>query len=484
MSEFAYHFINSLTMNEKAYFKKQAKGYGNSPEKNYLRLFDAFDKMDSYDREKLLEKFEGESIGKYLSSEVNYLLDQIIKSLVNFGIDTSEKRRLLKTILSIDVLIEKGFQKQALKILYKSKKLAYRFEDFTTVLQLIQIEEEILFKSGIRGFTEQLAILNEERQTFNAQIQNLNTLRLMREQIRELQFSNVSFNEISNHPHFHLESAITENFAPLSIKAKDHWYYIITLGYYLIQNYEKANSVSEEYITFLKEHDFKKQTVLTAISNHLYFCALTKNIDAYTDMLSRLDKLEQDPKYDRVYISYIKYARELELHYQLHNGEISPSFLNCLESFLHDHLTKMADLQSNYLLFLTVRTFLASGQYQSAVKWLNLWQQQGVLEYSLIYSRIFSMILHMELGWYDLLETELDRTYKVLKRHNKHDDLGRVFLVFFKSILKNPNRLAQSLTTLEGKLKSIYDEFGSSQNYRYFNFLVWCQSKRMDIESN
>lgn len=482
MSEFAYNFINSLSMNEKAYFKKHAKGYSNSQEKNYLRLFDAFDKMDVYDKDKLVAQFRGEPIGKYLSTEVNYLLEQILKSLVNFSFDASVKRKLLKTILSIEVLIEKGFQKRALKILYKSKKLAYRFEEFTTVLELIQIEEEVLFTSGILGFTEQLAILNEERQTLNAQIQNLNTLRLMREQIRELQFSNVPFQEIFKHPHFHLEAAINRKVIPLSNKAKEHWYYIITLGYFLVQNYEKAKEVSEEYFTFLKDHDFKQQTVLTAISNHLYFCALTKDEDAYTPVLKRLEKLEQNPLNDQVYISYIKYARGLELHYQIKESDLIQSLINNLEPYLHSDLSKLASTQANYMYFLSVRTYLISGQFHTAVKWLNLWQQQGVLEYTLIYSRIFSMILHLELGWYDLLEKELDTTYKVLKRHKKHDDLSRAFLDFFKSQLKNPNQLQQSLKRLEEKLISIYNEVGRNHNFKFFNFLAWCQNRREEIE--
>lgn len=479
MSEFIYRFIGSLSMSEKAYFKRQAKAHSQNKEKNYLRLFDAIDKMEVYDKDKLKAKFAGESIGKYLSSEINYLLDQLLKSLVNFNFDSSVKTKLQKSILNIDILIDKGFQKRALKLLYEAKKMAYRSEDFTTILKLMQIEEEVLFTKGILGFTEQLSILSKERQNINDQISNLNSFRLMREQIRELQFSGIPIEEIKNHPHFFLPSLSNGDLLPLSLSAKQHWYYIFTLGYYIIGDYESAKEIAKKYAELLGKHDylFEKLTLLIAISNHMYYCALTKDEVAYNNMLLHLNKLENDPSFDSVFISYIKYARGLELYYRMNEPNAGMALMNEVEQFVNSHISDLGTTQSNYLLFLSVRTCIISNEYLEAVDWVNLWRQHGSLKYTLIYSRLFSLILYFELDWNDLLRSEVDTAYKVLKRQGEYNALSKTLLTFFRNCLKGPNRHRELLIKLEADLISIYSEPERKNDLNYFNFLEWCQNK-------
>jgi len=113
--------------------------------------------------DELKEQFKGSPIEKYMSSELNYLQQQLLKSMFNFHLESNSERKLYKSILFIDILIEKGYPKRATKILRQAKKMAYKNEDFTTLLKLIQLEEDIFFKEGILGFTKKISELQQER---------------------------------------------------------------------------------------------------------------------------------------------------------------------------------------------------------------------------------------------------------------------------------------------------------------------------------
>jgi len=161
-----------MTMREKAYFKRFASLYSENTEKNYLLLFEAIAKMEHFDKALLYKHFEGKPIARHLSSELNYLLKQLLKSTANFYLKSAMPMKLQQGILYTEILIERGFPKKAFKFLNKAKK-------------------------GILGFTENLEALGKERELITSKINNLNQLRLLREQIREWQLSTSNENRIN-----------------------------------------------------------------------------------------------------------------------------------------------------------------------------------------------------------------------------------------------------------------------------------------------
>jgi len=271
-----FQFIHSLEMREKAYFKRYAEIHDSNKSKNYLLLYDFIEQMPVFDFESLKSHFADRSIGKYLSSELNYLQDQLLRSLVNFHFNSSPAYKLHKDILYINILMEKGFSKKAIKLLRKAKKTAYTYEDFSVILGLIQQEEEILFFEGILGFTDKLMELQKEREKISAQITNLNTLRILREQIRELQFTVGSVSDTSEFPQIFDHPLLKSEEEALSIRAKEHWYYITDLCFYLTREYQRSIDISKSYLAFVEQNlnIFKDSKLLPLISNYLHNCIL------------------------------------------------------------------------------------------------------------------------------------------------------------------------------------------------------------------
>ena len=227
MSVFLYDLIHSLNMHEKIHFKRYSKIHGDKKDKVYLRLYDALESMPSYNRQDLADLMDKKNF-QTLVPYNKYLADQILKSLVNCHWDKSPFQKLNKKVAFIETLIDKGFRKEALKRLQKAKKEAYKKEEYNFVLKLIQMEIDLLFQHGILNFTKQLNKLQDESNQLIKKINNFHQLRLLKEQIRELQFLNVhiylanpeEFDHILNHP------LLQNHSSALSIRAKEVWHYI------------------------------------------------------------------------------------------------------------------------------------------------------------------------------------------------------------------------------------------------------------------
>lgn len=480
MSQLVHDLIRSLSAREKAWFKRYSGLSGGGDAKNYLRLYEALVQQRVYDPEALQARFAGESLGRHLHSELNYLMEQVLKSLLNFHMERTHYRQLIKMSLYVDMLIEKGFRKQGLKILHKAKKLAYYNEEFSVILKLIQQEEEILFREGVLNFTEKLRQLKEERQIVTDKIQNVNELRLLREQTRELQFTDSYVTDVSKYPHIFDNPLMRSEASALSIRAKEHWYYIQEIRYYLTRRYREGQAAQREFLAFMEghRHFFKSHKMLSVLSNFLLVAAILCDREALQEGLDRLDALAaSDQHLDRVYIGYIRYGRLLEYYYNTRDKEATDAIKAEFALFLRTSYGDLMEAQANYSLFLIVRAHIDTGDYEGAVDWLNFWSQGPSLEYTLVHRRLFTLIAYHALGWNELLEAALDTTYKNLKSHRKYNKLSKAFLSYFRNCLRNPTRKTAWLQQLHNRLSAIRPLPEENKEFEYFDFLIWCEEE-------
>jgi len=480
MSKFVHGLIKSMSFREKSYFKRYAEIHSKK-EKNYVRLFDVINQMQTYDEEKIKQKFEGETIVKYLSSEVKYLKEQLLKSLTNYHFGSSTTQKLQKLILYIEVLIAKGFQKQAYKILKKAKKLAYQHEDFTTILKLIQLDEDLLFEQGILGYTQHLDDLQKERQPIYDKIQNLNYLRLLREQVRDFQFDGY-IADISQYPQFYDQPVLKHSENALSLKAKEHWYYIWCLLYYVNRNYRESLNVSLEAYNLVKQDEvlFPPSRMLPIISNLLYFSALQNETEIFYEYFSLLDGYSSKSVSRMVYINYIRHARLTELYFQSNDIQKTINEIKNVQKFIENNDDKLGAVQRDVLYFNSIRGSISSQQFEFGISLLNNWFAYGVQEFNLVPSRLFSLILHLELGWFDLLNSEVKSVNKLFKTHKSQNDLTNAFLSFISTYLKRMHKPKTSFEQVLEDLRKVKSNPESNHEFEKFDYLKWCEDKALN----
>ena len=196
--------------------------------------------------------------------------------MFNFNMNSTKRNQIQKGILLIESLTVKGFQAEALKKLQAIKKKALKQEEYTWILRLIELEETLIFKEGILGYRDKLGELHEQRSQAINIIQNLNQFHIIREEVRELQFKEHLFIDKNALKNISANPLIVSDKKCMSIKAKEHWFYIQVLISYLKWDFISGLKISAQYVDFINEnnHLFDYNKTLPALSNYIFHAAL------------------------------------------------------------------------------------------------------------------------------------------------------------------------------------------------------------------
>lgn len=144
-SDVLYDLIKSLTGNEKRFFKIYASRHVSSGKNNYVKLFEAIDKLTTYDDKKLKSKIKGESFSGHFSVEKNYLYNLILECLEIYNKDSSVDRLIGKYINIARILSEKRLDKQSLNMIEKARIISEKHNRFESLLTLTILKKNICF---------------------------------------------------------------------------------------------------------------------------------------------------------------------------------------------------------------------------------------------------------------------------------------------------------------------------------------------------
>ena len=469
MSLLLYDLVKSMTISEKVYFRRISKTHASNENKNYLKIYNVIEKAKNYHETTLSDHFKGTSIEKYLSSEVNYLKEKILICLFNFSMNKTKRNQIQKGIILVESLASKGFQKDALKKLKFIKKKAIRQEEFTWILRLIELEEILIFKEGILGYRENLEELNKQRSEVINIIQNLNHYHILRQEIRELQFSKkLVLGEMLDIKDVYSNPLIEDSSNCLSLKAKEHWYYIHVLLSYLNREFRSGLKLSSEYVEFIyqNKHMFDKNRILPALSNYIFHAALNSDRVHFERGENLLNELSTKKGIANSYVLYILYTRKLELAYYSNDISLTEEFLELSIELINNHLDKYEGSQVQYLLMLIVRACILLDQPEKGIHYSNFWYQNGILPYRKVQARLFSIIIHLKLNYSQLLKSEILLLKKLEKDNVRDKMLIQSFFKFIQSILKQASNYEEDLEVFQKSLETI-----SKQNKEYFTFI-------------
>lgn len=164
-SDELHQLIKNLSMSEKRYFKIFSSRHVIAGENNYIRLFDAIEKQEEYNEQKIKATFSKEVFVSYLPSEKHYLYNHVLDSLNAFHKDRTFLTRYCNILMTIEILYHKGLFDQCKKVIKKAKAEAYSLEKFS-ILKLIVRWEILVYikdedvKKLYESFDEELRILD------------------------------------------------------------------------------------------------------------------------------------------------------------------------------------------------------------------------------------------------------------------------------------------------------------------------------------
>lgn len=477
-TNFTFELVKSLGKREKIFFRRFAN-LSNQKDKSYLKLYDYLLRQSEFNRDKLLKHFKDEPFVQHLSSAFLYLEEQILTSLVNYHFFSRKGTQLPKLLAHVNTLIIKGFSKKGARLIKKAKKEAYAREEFALILRLTELEEEILFNHGILKFTQELQRLQEERERIIQLMTNYTGIRLMKEELREIVYSEERFLSPKQMEKYPILSnpLLQDESAALSTKAKVYWHYNVGLLSYIKRDFAKGLHHFQEELKLLHQHQREFPELLThqCLSNVMYLSSFISEHTAFNSAKEELNELFSDGKVEYAYYHYILYCRSLAFHIRCEDHEELRKMLDLCKPFVEQEPAPLGVLEMGILLELMIQATIECEDFALGAKFVHLWNTHCNLSTQYRVIKPMSLIIYFELKYFDLLESTLRSAERINLAPNMNSKFEQALLRFFDQSLKSPEHksVLSHARILEKEVDLIANDVEENVMLSSFEFRTW-----------
>lgn len=487
-----FELVKSLTKSEKRFFKLSSSLQ--SGEKNYLKIFDAIDRQSEYDEESIKEQFAGETFVKHFPSEKNHLYKLILKSLRAYHADNTVSSVLKQEIKNIEILYKKALFKECNKFLGRAKKTAIAHEKFYYWFELLNWEKLLLEESYEAGeFTRDIDELIAEEQEVIDRLRNLAAYHVLYSKINFV-FRSGGFvrseedkavvDEISNHP------LIKGKNTALSFRAATICYYI--QGFCAMANRQTEQS----YKNFMRvkeilddnpmvKKDLPRRYVRTLNQILLNLIDLARVSEA-KEMIKVMRKLDKDDAFSstdiQVLIFRSTYQGELKLYQSCGEFDKALPLIEKVFKGFEEFDNKVSKEQQIVFNYSIAYTYFGAEMFSKALFWNNkvLNDNEPNLRQDIYsYARLFNLVIHYELGNFDLMEYILKSTMRYLNKRQRDYEIEVLILGYMKKIVRAQfHKDAQPIfEEFEADLKLKINPSTDRALLDHFNYFAWIKSK-------
>lgn len=490
-SDNLFRLIKSLSKSEKGYFKKYVSLHVIGEVNTYVRLFDAIDAQEKYDERKIVKKFAGENFIRHLSSKKVYLYKVILKSLGAFHNNPAGK--LYNMLRSVDILARKKLFTDCNKLLIKAKEKAQRTENLDMLLQILNWENKLMSAVNQSGIEKgNLVNIYISRKNILKKLNNLNEVIMLQ-------------GEILN---------IIQTTGPARNK-KQMALYASVMKHPLLKNEDCLHTVRGKTlynnINYVY-HNFGRGDSKTALRYiERAFKLIESNIDRVNedpaDYIASLNNLlacySVNERFKELSATVIK-ARSLSGKVKLSKRDSAAIFAGTYNAELHMYIktgeferiknaeseikTGLDELQNDPGIILVLRynvmyLFFGLGDYKKSLYWLNsiLNVKEGMARTDIYgFAKLFNLVIHYELGHYDLLGYIIKSTYRYFYKRNRLYKVETLLLDFIRNILPEVNTRSEQISAfkkLKPQVEKIMKSPFENQALEYFDFISWLDSK-------
>jgi len=486
-----HDLIRSLTKSEKRFFKLHSSLQ--SGDKNYLRIFDVVDKQKVYDEEAVKKTFAKETFIKHLPSEKNHLYKLILKALRAYHAESSISGVLKQEIKNIEILYQKALYVECNKLLHRAKKVARENERFYYWFELLNWEKMLLEEAYESGeFTKDLDALIEEERAVIEKLRNLAAYHILYSKINYVFRSggyvrtddeHAMVEEISDHP------LIKGKNTALSRRAATICYYTQGFCQWAKRDWKTSLVKFERVKEILDENpliksDLPKRYIKTLhyiINAQIELLDLKSARSNIKLMRGLPDQTGFQGRSIEAQVFVASFVSELRLLDRAGDHvkamALSDQILQGMEE-MGERLHKEHELEFNFAL---ARVHFGGNEMNKALFFLNkvLNDNEPTLRQDIFtYARLFNLVIHYELGNFDLLEYIVRSTQRFLNKRYPADLMETSLIEHIKKLAraKEPSLKRDLFKSMQDQFKPLMKDPGESLVLKYFDVMAWVDS--------
>lgn len=498
-SEDLFKLIKSLTKAEKIHFKKFSKRHILGEGNKYVKLFDVIDKQEKkYDESKVKESFKGDRFVNQIHVAKNYLFDLILRSLYDFYSDKNSESVINENLTKITILTEKNLNSSAYKLLKKTKELAKDNFHYEHLYRVLETEAYVTARSYSKKSTGTLDQLNSEKNEALEMLSNVSLYKTLNNKLNII----TSKWSYSNDPDFKQKikeileiPEVTNELKATDYSSKHELYRIKIKAYRFLLDDEKSLIYREKALLLMEEnpeiankHPEKYISRLYDLINYALGTetGISKNfnIDNYLEKMKKyLDAVLSTRKSPAVKALNWYYYFQMYIGYQytILNKEGVHNAINSFNNEIDIHINY---LNPRYLLniyFYCVISYFEFEEFEKALYWQQKFanhKKAAEFEELNLTMLIVSVILHYELGNYDLAESLIKSTRRFYNKKNFKNETAMSLLNSLRLLIASTDSDTKKIfAELKEKLDILSTKETEIRFLNSFDFRKWVSKK-------
>jgi len=467
-----HSLIKSLTPPEKGYFKKlsASKQVFNKGE-NYVRLFEAIERMKEYDESKLKSEFRKEKFIIQLGVAKKYLYHQILASLASYHSETSERLALNNLFDEFYVLFERGLHDQALSVLRTIKS---NIED--NGLSRYRLAEVLHYEKFVKPndsqeiISEKLKSVNEQENKLYEELKNISDYHYLGHCFSTLKNKTTvirTAGQLAELREFMSHPLLSQVGNAESDTARLYFYMLNSMYCLRVVEFDKSFEMSSMMVKTFEEMQKGKKSNLEKLSNiyheFLFICSCTgrhkelkEEVKKYRALLSGESKHKSKVVVNNLYDSYIF---ELKANIYLGKPELNFEVVKKLEDELGKHKSLIIMTHTLEKHYYVAMTHVIFGNYNEALECTNqiltIPEVKNQYVDFFIKISILNLIIHFELGNIELVISLIRSIYYFMGKQEYPLGIEREIIAFFRKLsgVNNNKQLTELFRELSCRIR-------------------------------
>ena len=481
-----FELIQSLSINEKRYFKLFASRHTIGEKNNYLVVFEAIERQKKYDEKvTAVELLKKHRIGNFRFYK-HYLYKLILKSLSAFHSENAVEAQLQEQLHYISILSDKKLFSQAEKLIKKSKLLALTNERHIYLLELMRHELNLVSFQSYQGKTEKEIehIFNDFFKTVDI-VANLFEYRQVHSRVFMNLYKNARMSDgekVKSLQHLMQTPLLRDKRKAFSKSALARFYRCKSAYYFLMCDYEKVAENTIEEIAMLESdpvflnNNFSQY--FSAYCNLFVSKNYLEQFDAIPAVLKKLGEITLKQKQ----LFMISFNLELGFYNNVGQFKKSIELSQKKSKELERNLSRNKEWEMEFYLLIAC-SYFGIGNYKLSNTYLNKIlndNEEKLNKDRYCLALIISLINQYEMGKGQLLEYLTRSAYRFLSQHTNLYKFERVMLEFVGSSLQEvvgERDLRADFKKVKTKLEEIIKDKFEKKAFLRFDFISWLDSK-------
>ena len=486
-----FTLVKSLSKSEKRQFKLYVGRLGGNADAKFLLLFDALDKMKTYDEGVILKK--GIVTKTQLSNLKAHLYKQVLISLRLSPSHQNIRIQIREQLDFATVLYQKGLYKQSLKMLDKAKSMALENEEKNIAYEIVELEKVIetqYITRSIENRADELAIQAKTLSQQNVMTSKLSNLSLQLYGLMLRKGYMKDDNEKQLVTDYFNKSLPKYDIEQLGFREK-LWLYKAHLWYnFLIHDFLSCYKYAERWVRLFEEHPamIERNPVFYLKGQHyllesLFFLKLHSKFKTALDKLKNLLDDPQFPQADNLKTLLFLYSYSNAFNLRFMTGDFDDG-----EALVKDVITGIQSpkyrIDEHHIMVFYYKIaclYFGVADYEQCIDYLgkiidskSLKTRQDLM----CFARLLNLIAHYEAGKDYYLESLLRSTYKFLIKMDDLQEVQKEMIKFVRGLGDiYPHELKGAFVKLHATLKKYENDPYEKRAFLYLDVLSWLESK-------